>query len=220
MPTAAEAEEHLRVIRSLMEKATIYRAVSAPTAMVAGIAALIVGNPPFKLLFDHCDPAISFCLRWLLALFATLLVNTLLIFREARRRGDPVLSPGMRAALQALSPPMLCGAVSFCLFTPQYLPAVLAIFYGLALLATTHFAPRSIMWLGWSFLLIGLAMVVISTTNPLYPGPAPDMTTNRLFMQIMPDWMMVATFGCFHLFYGICTWPRRAPAAAALSSTP
>ena len=30
------AEEHLRVIRSLMERATVYRAISAPTALVGG----------------------------------------------------------------------------------------------------------------------------------------------------------------------------------------
>jgi len=40
MQTATEAEEHLRVIRSLMEKATIYRAVSAPTALAGAIARL------------------------------------------------------------------------------------------------------------------------------------------------------------------------------------
>ena len=37
MPTRSEAEEHLRVIRSLMEKATIYRAISAPTALLGGV---------------------------------------------------------------------------------------------------------------------------------------------------------------------------------------
>ena len=32
-----EAEDHLRVIRSLMEKATIYRALSAPAALIGGL---------------------------------------------------------------------------------------------------------------------------------------------------------------------------------------
>jgi hypothetical protein len=42
-----EAEEHLRVIRSLMEKATIYRAISAPTAFVGGLASLLFGGSLF-----------------------------------------------------------------------------------------------------------------------------------------------------------------------------
>jgi len=207
MPTATEAEEHLRVIRSLMEKATIYRAVSAPTALAGGIMAVIVASPPMQRIFDQWNPVTSFHVRWLLALFVTLFINGLLILREARRRGDPLVSPGMRTAFQALLPPMLCGGIFFSVFGPQHVPAFLAIFYGLALLATAHFAPRSIMWLGWGFLITGLAEFALSLTDRLYEG-------------VMPDVIMVATFGGFHFIYAACTWPRRAPAAAALSGTP
>ncbi|MEI9894946.1 MAG: hypothetical protein WDN28_13930 [Chthoniobacter sp.] len=119
MQTATEAEEHLRVIRSLMEKATIYRAVSAPTALAGGMAAVIVASSPVQRLFDQFNPITSFHVRWLLALFGTLLVNGLLILREARRRGDPLISPGMRTAFQSLLPPMLCGGVFFSVFGPR-----------------------------------------------------------------------------------------------------
>jgi hypothetical protein len=37
MNDRARAEEDLRVIRTFMERATTYRAISAPTAMVGGI---------------------------------------------------------------------------------------------------------------------------------------------------------------------------------------
>ncbi len=67
MQTATEAEEHLRVIRSLMEKATIYRAVSAPTALAAGMAALIVAASPVRHWFDQGDFRVSFHIRWVLA---------------------------------------------------------------------------------------------------------------------------------------------------------
>lgn len=206
MPNAAEAEEHLRVIRSLMEKATIYRAVSAPTALAGGIAAVIVASPPLRQFFDAWHPVTSFHLRWLLALFITLAINGLLIYREARRRGDPLVSPGMRAAFQALLPPMLSGGIFFCLYGPEHIPALLAIFYGLALLATAHFAPRSIMWLGWSFLVAGLAIFTLSGLD-------------RSYIDLSPDWIMVATFGGFHFIYAACTWPRRMP-AAVLGATP
>jgi hypothetical protein len=201
-----EAEEHLRVIRSLMEKATIYRAVSAPTALAGSVAAVIVAATPVQHLFAKLDYADSFRVRWLIALLATLLTNALLILREARRRGDPLISPGMRAALQALLPPMLCGGVFFLLFRPGYIPAFLAMFYGLGLLATGHFAPRSIVWLGACFLLAGLATLVISFTS-------------WLSFSMVPDAMMVATFGGFHFVYAACTWPRRVQ-SAALSDSP
>jgi hypothetical protein len=101
---------------------------------------------------------------------------------------------------------MLCGGVFFAFFGPQQVPAYLAIFYGLGLLATAHFAPRSIMWLGWSFLLAGLAAFVLSFTDQVAAGFPPDM-------------IMLATFGGFHLVYAGCTWPR-AVQAATVSGPP
>src|SRR2546421_298418 len=41
MDERLNAEENLRVIRQLMERATVYRAISAPTALVAGILSLL-----------------------------------------------------------------------------------------------------------------------------------------------------------------------------------
>ena len=40
MTEPAEAREQLRVIRSLMERATIYRSISAPTALIGGLLSL------------------------------------------------------------------------------------------------------------------------------------------------------------------------------------
>jgi hypothetical protein len=207
MPSSTEAEENLRVIRSLMEKATIYRAVSAPTAFAGGLAALVVSPPWVQNLFlkwlepfKSLDPAVdSFRIRWFLALLFTLAVNSLLILREARRRGDPLISPGMRAAMFALLPPMLCGAVFFLIMGPIHMPVYLAVFYGLALLATGHFAPRSIVCLGWSFLVAGLAGYL-------------SIVHGSFFAMCTPDRFMVLTFGGFHLVYAACTWPRKIPA--------
>ena len=58
MSDRARAEEDLRVIRSLMERATIYRAISAPTAFVAGVlsilsAGLIYLNNDVNLIFGR-----------------------------------------------------------------------------------------------------------------------------------------------------------------------
>ena len=47
------AEEHLRAIRLLMERATIYRAISAPTALVGGL--LSVGLAAAMLVWQAGD---------------------------------------------------------------------------------------------------------------------------------------------------------------------
>jgi hypothetical protein len=111
----------------------------------------------------------------------------------------------MRAALRALLPPMLCGAVFFTIFPLAHIPAFLAMFYGLGLLATGHFAPRSIVSLGWGFLLAGLTTLILNLTT-------------WVSLTMAPDAVMAATFGGFHFIYAACTWPRGARAAASSES--
>jgi hypothetical protein len=172
MPTREEAEEHLRVIRSLMERGTIYRAISASGALVGGMVTLLgcgflalksplPGAPssaPNELMPTPVYPL--FLPTWLVVLAVTVLVNIYLLWRDAERRGDVFLSPGLRAALRALIPSCLVAAVLTFLAADFLLPIAWMIFYGLSLLATQHFAPRSIMLLGWAFLATGLGLLL------------------------------------------------------------
>jgi hypothetical protein len=208
MPTRSDAEEHLRIIRSLMEKATIYRAISAPTALAGGVCTAVFGTwlhfywrslpPPTVLDGEGSDWL--FIRGWLGVLAVTCAANIWVLWRDARRRGEPFVSAGMKQALKCLVPPMLVGGFVTFLFgeRPFYLPFVWMIFYGLALLATTPFAPRSIPRLGWVFLLAGFVTFCLR-------GKAAVVTD--------PNLLMTATFGLFHLIYAACTWPRQAPAS-------
>src|SRR5215204_2410488 len=91
-----EAEEHLRVIRSLMERATIYRAISAPTALVGGLTSVLVGAL-LHFYFDIDGPAWAtasktfkeavFFGSWGAVLLATGAANVVFLAQEARRRG-------------------------------------------------------------------------------------------------------------------------------------
>jgi hypothetical protein len=90
-------------------------------------------------------------------------------------------------------------------FDAAHTPAYLAIFYGLGMLATGHFAPASIVWLGWAFLLAGLAVFILGLTG-------------QLSAMATPDLIMTATFGGFHFLYAACTWPRGTPAAAPVGT--
>ena len=202
MPTRTEAEEHLRVIRSLMEKATIYRAISAPTALVGGVCSVVLGLslhfylrslPP---VLDGEGFSWLFIRGWLGVLAVTCGTNTWFLWRDASRRGEPFISSGMKQALKCLIPPMLVGGFVTCLLGERlfYLPFVWMIFYGLALLATAPFAPRSIPRLGWVFLLAGFVTLYLRGTSVVLTDP---------------NLLMVATFGLFHLIYAACTWPRK-----------
>src|SRR4051812_9647344 len=100
-----QATEQIRVIRNLMERATIYRAISAPTALVGGILSLVA-----SVVVPDAD-AHSFILAWLLVLVATLVANTWFIRQKARREGGKIFSSGLRLAIRSASPALLVAAV-------------------------------------------------------------------------------------------------------------
>ena len=220
MNERAKAEEHLRVIRTLMERATIYRAISAPTALVGGL--LAVGTAAAIWLVDRsrvaaADPELngrSFAEIWLAILLVVLAVNTLFVRREAQKDGRPLISSGARLALRAIAPCLIIPAATTIWFFQNAEPidevllvAVWIAFYGLALLATALFAPRSLVLLGWAFLLSSLVVL-------FWPKSLGDDLRGML-----PSLAMGATFGFYHLVYAACIWLRRSLAARESWST-
>jgi hypothetical protein len=211
-----EAEEHLRIIRSLMEKATLYRAISAPTALVGGLAALLVGGLLVGPLHSMAEHPLWFFGPWMIVLASAGAANGYFLHREAGRRGDPFFSPGMKMAIKAMIPAHVVagfftlltavGALGLYPEVPFYLglPGVWCLAYGLGLLAMEHFAPRSLIWLGWSFVAAGLAAAAgffIGFAQNLPVSLSPTQLSNTT---------MALTFGLLHLIYAACTWPRTA----------
>jgi hypothetical protein len=215
MNQRSKAEEDLRVIRGLMERATIYRAISAPSALVAGgLSILVAGAIYFN---NEVDPIFSrvirgreFAYTWIAVLIAASVANTFLVWREARQTGRPFISSGMKLALRTIAPCLLLPAAFTVWFlstgyqggTELDLIVAWIAFYGLALLSTALFAPRSLVILGWAFLLTGLSVPVLLN---LSANPSFDM----------PPVVMGITFGLYHLIYAVCTWPRKRDATDA-----
>jgi hypothetical protein len=206
MDEKTRAEEHLRIIRSLMERATIYRAISAPTALVGGLLAVV--TTAFLWFGDNARLASAapldgrrFAEIWLLILAIVLAINALFVRREAQLDGRPFLSSGARLALRAIAPCLLIPAVTTIWFFKnaepidrEILVAIWIAFYGLALLATALFAPRSLVFLGWAFLLTGL--LILFWPKSLGDDPR----------EMFPNLAMGATFGLYHLVYAACVW--------------
>lgn len=177
-----------------MEKATIYRAISAQGALTAGGVAVAV-----SLVFHDADPGRAFAGRWLVVLLIAAAANLDCLRRAAQMRGEPFVSAGMKLALRAMLPSFICAAVFTVIFIDfqRLLIVTWTIFYGLALLSTGHFAPRSISRLGWLFLACGLAFAAALASG--------EHLAN---FNIPSDCLMSATFGFFHLGYAACTWRR------------
>lgn len=216
MPTTSEAEEHLRVIRSLMERATFYRAISAQGAIVGGGWTLVgavtlwaIGEMDrFANAPESGKMRLAFVAVWSAVLLVTALANFYFLWRSAKLRKERFFSAGMRQAGISLAPPLICGGVlSFVAlwqdWPPSVMPALWMMFYGLALLGTAHFSPRSIVYLGLAF----LAGSFISGLFLLNQWGS-VMTSGEIYSSFVASLLMTATFGLFHFIYAIFTWPR------------
>jgi hypothetical protein len=202
----SKAEEDLRVIRSLMERATVYRAISAPAALVAGFLSIFAAAAIYlsDQTINRPVQGRAFAATWLVVLVIAVATNAFFIWREAKKDGRPFISSGMKLSLRAIAPNLLIpAAVSLWFLVSGYkggaeqeLVVVWIAFYGLALLSTGLFAPRSLVCLGWAFLLTALAL-------PPLRNAASDLPAN------LPNIAMGITFGLYHLIYAVCAWPRR-----------
>lgn len=208
-PTSLQdtALDHLRVIRTLMERASLYRAVSAPAALIGGALALGAA------LLDTCRrPAsenLPFLAIWTGLLVLTTAVNLFLLTREAGAKGQPSVSDGLRMALRAIAPPLLTGGVlgvGLILDNQRTLGALAWILcYGLALQATVSFAPRSIIRLARAFLIAGQAMTVVYFATGRLASFPDDRALASLLLGL--------SFGVFHLAYGIAVFFSKTKAA-------
>lgn len=214
MNDRARAEEDIRVIRSLMERATIYRAISAPTALLGGVLSILsavfihFSSLPNSALSRTINPR-EFVFIWIDVLILTAIANAFFVWREAKSSGRPFISSGMKLALRAIAPNLVVPALFTAWFlNVGYLGAVelelvgvWVLFYGLALLSTALFAPRSLAILGWAFLLTGVTVPVIAKA------------IERLSDDV-PNLVMGLAFGLYHVIYALFTWPRKRQVAS------
>jgi len=208
------ALEHLRVIRTLMERANIYRAVSAPAALIGGVLSLGLAAYQWKPIpvlvggyaMDDAGHHARFLAAWLGVLVVTGILNLVLLSKEAGRKGEPMITDGLRMALRALVPPMLTGGIlGGCLIALGHSPTLGAIVwilcYGLALQATVSFAPRSIILLARSFLITGQALVLFFFFK--------DQTGFREQNTSDAALILGFTFGLYHIIYAIAVFVSR-----------
>lgn len=199
-----DPREQLRAIRSLMERATIYRALSAPTALIGAVlsfAALGVAWHAAQGGRPGLVPG-EFMLLWLAVAALTSISNVYFLWRAAVGRGEDFLSLRMQTALASLAPAFIAAAVlTFIVYQPIDLCILWTLLYGIGLLSTQHFAPRSLVVLGGAFFLTGCVLAL--TWRPLLLAPA----------QLQPSALTVSTimavvFGGIHLVYAIAVLVR------------
>jgi hypothetical protein len=212
------ASRQLRVIRSLMERATIYRSISAPTALIGGLLSLAGFATAYYAKHDLHHPLSpgQFLMIWLVILVLTSLTNVIFLSRGAARRGESFFSSGMKCALMSVAPAFFAAGILTCVIhRPIELALLWISLYGLGLLATQHFAPRSLVLLGLTFFFTGCVLLV-SWKHLFLPNPHVEPSA------LVVSGIMAATFGGFHLAYAAAVWAlgeeREEPASSATGS--
>jgi len=106
----------------------------------------------------------------------------------------------MRCALRSLAPAFFAaGVLTLLVRHPIQLAMAWITLYGLALLATQHFAPRSLVVLGGAFFLTGCALLA-SWRHLFMPAGHGEPSA------LVVSGILAATFGGFHLAYAAAVW--------------
>ena len=110
----SKAEEDLRVIRSLMERATVYRAISAPAALVAGLLSIFAAGAIYLNVqtgIDRLAQGRVFAAVWLVVLDLRGRDQCIVhLARSQEAMAARFFRPGMKLALRAIAPNLLIPA--------------------------------------------------------------------------------------------------------------
>lgn len=195
MDTAREAAEQLRMIRNLMERATIFRALTGETALVGGALACLAAWASEKKM------GLAWAQFWLIGLAVVIGFYVFQMWRIARAKdGGKIWNQSLKLVLRCALPSLLAGGITGLLIAKgaqQGHRELAACFwithYGIALLAIREFVPKSMVWLGWAFVIFGVVALCTFMTSDIAFQVMHKLNGSRL---------MALSFGGLHLLYG------------------
>ena len=167
--------EELSSIRAMMERSSKFISLSGLSGILAGIFALAGARMAFRITTNHVEigsppdniPVITKALIVVALMVLVLSVVTAcwLTVRKAKRRGEKVWNPVSRRLLVASGIPFFTGGFVALIMTLQgtytMIPAVLLIFYGLALVAGGEYTFQEVKWLGIGEIILGLIALLL-----------------------------------------------------------
>ena len=191
------AEENLQTIRTLMERASVYRRALAPVSMASGGMGLIAAGVAEG---TGWTGESHFAFYWLAVAFLTGAAALGLVRRQAVQAGEEFWSPPARRVARALLPMFMAGLGLGVLevLTPVAardsirLVALWMILYGGALHSAGFFMRRGLKLLGCAYVLGGLGILALKL-----------FITSVDWTTVEPHWLMAAAFGLGNLIYGI-----------------
>jgi len=192
--SAEWAEENLNTIRTLMERASVYRRALAPVAIAVGVLGMAAAGLAEGMGWTRQN---NFAGYWLGVV--TVLAALLLVRRQALRADEEFWSPPTRRVAQVMAPLLLAGLGfgvleilntggrdSICLI------ALWMVLYGGALHAAGFFMQRGLKLVGWVFVISGSICLYLHTMGDV-----------KWLGEANANWVMGWAFGAIHLAYGL-----------------
>jgi hypothetical protein len=174
--------DNLAFIRSTMENAGTFTAVSGWGMVVVGV--LAIGT---AVLASRQSDTAQWLHIWLAAGVSALIIQLWAMLAKARGSGVPLLSGPGRKFVLAVSPPIFAGAVLTVILhqagLSETLPGMWLLLYGAAVIAGGAFSVEIVPVMGFCFMLSG----VLALFAPL----------------AWSDWILAASFGGLHVAFGI-----------------
>ncbi|MBI5083573.1 MAG: hypothetical protein HZB13_03115 [Acidobacteria bacterium] len=179
--------ENLRYIRSAIERAGSFTAVSGAGGMVMGLTALAAAW-----MASRQQSAAGWLTVWLTEMVLAVAIGSLAMVHKANRTGAPLLNAAGRKFALSFTPPILAGAL---LTWPIYHAGLLHILagcwlmlYGAAVIAGGAFSVRIVPAMGACYFALGVVAMI-----------APPA---------LRDLPLAAGFGGLHLVFGFWIYRR------------
>lgn len=176
------AVQHLQTIRTLMERAAIYRRALAPIMTCTGVLGIAAAGGGIGLKFDS---SVRFVEYWLAISVLGLIGAYLLVRRQALKDAEPFWSPPTRRVTVAILPPLTSGLILSLFLVSQFeqldpklaqaigmhwLPLAWMVLYGCALHAAGFFMPRGMKLFGWIFIAGGCVLLPLGVPSSIGPS--------------------------------------------------
>lgn len=165
-------------IKDLMERSSKFISLSGLSGIMAGIYALIGAYIGYKLVYpvnsnfsyrSHYvnEPEVLFKLGLLalVILLLSIITGLWLTLRKARKNNQNVWNLSSKRLLINLAIPLLTGGILVLIMIYRgalgFIAPTCLIFYGLALIAGSHFTYTDVKWLGICEIILGLAAAIV-----------------------------------------------------------
>jgi len=168
----------LSSIRNLMERSTKFISLSGLSGIMAGVYALAGAFLGYKTVYGGYN-TLSYRsnyinepqILWQLSLIAALVLVLSLVtgiwltIRQARKKGEKFWNPVSKRLLVNMAVPLFTGGFFILILILRGDYAIVAsaslIFYGLALIAGSHYTLSDVKWLGFCEIILGLVAALL-----------------------------------------------------------